>query len=124
MQSEKLDKAGSDCGATKTVTVKLTEKNKKDFVYRYIVEKGQLVELTPEELNKRVNTIVQLRTPMYCLGKDVCNICAGNMNYKLGNTNIGLGCSRIANALLKLGMKKFHIANLKSKQIDPDDMLL
>ena len=125
MQTERLDVKGSDCGTQKTIEIKLTRTNMKDFKYRYIVENGKLVELTPEELEKRVDKVVHLRTPMYCLDElGACNVCAGNMNYMLDNLNMGLGCSRCAETLKKLGMKKFHISNLKSKQIDPDDMLI
>lgn len=124
MQSERLDEIGSDCGTTKTIPVVLTEKNKRDFIYRYIVDGGKLVELTPDEMPKRIGTTIQLRSPMYCKNDKICNICAGNMDYKLGNINVGLGCSKVATVLLKCGMKKFHIASIASNQIDVDDLLL
>ena len=125
MQTERLDEPGTDCHTTRTVDLKLTASNIKDFKYRYIVENGKLIELTQEELTKRIGTTVKLRSPLFCLDPvGSCNVCAGNMNYKLNNLNIGLGCSRVAETLKKLGMKKFHVSNLKSKQIDPDDMLI
>lgn len=61
---------------------------------------------------------------MYCLGDKICNKCAGEMNYKFNNLNIGLGCSRPATTLLRMGMKKFHSFDVKSKQIDVTDMLI
>lgn len=123
MQSEVLDEHGSDCGTLKTIEVNLTAKNRNDFEYRYIVENGKLVELTPEVMDNYIGKRVKMRSPMYCTGDKICNICAGEMNYKLGNINIGLGCSKVATTLLRLGMKKFHTSNLKSAQIDVDDML-
>lgn len=124
MQSEMLDEHGSDCGSTKTIEVDLTAKNSKDFEYRYVVEGGKLVCLTPENMPRYIGKTVHMRTPMYCLGEKTCNICAGEMNYKLGILNIGLGCSKVATTLLRMGMKKFHISNLKSTQIDVNDMLI
>lgn len=124
MQTEMLDAHGSDCGTKKTIEVTLTNRNTKDFEYRYIVEGSKLVCLTPENMPKYVGKTVHMRSPMYCLGDKTCNMCAGEMNYKLGILNIGLGCSKVATTLLRLGMKKFHISNLKSTQIDVNDMLI
>lgn len=124
MQSEMLDEHGTDCGTKKTLDVTLTEKNAKDFSYRYIVDREKLVCLTPEVMPRYIGKTVKMRSPMYCLTDKICNKCAGEMNYNLGTLNIGLGCSKVATTLLKLGMKRFHVSNLKSKQIDVNDMLI
>lgn len=124
MQTEMLDVHGSDCGTKRTIEVTLSNRNSKDFEYRYIVEGSKLVCLTPENMPRYIGKTVHMRSPMYCLGDKTCNMCAGEMNYKLGILNIGLGCSKVATTLLRLGMKKFHISNLKSTQIDVNDMLI
>ena len=124
MQTEMLDVHGSDCETKRTIEVTLTNRNSKDFEYRYIVEGSKLVCLTPENMPRYIGKTVHMRSPMYCLGDKTCNMCAGEMNYKLGILNIGLGCSKVATTLLRLGMKKFHISNLKSTQIDVNDMLI
>ena len=124
MQTEVLDEHGSDCKTPKTIEVKLTNKIARDFEFRYIVENGKYVCLTPEVIPNYIGKVVHLRTPMYCKGDKICNICAGEMNYKLGILNIGLGCSKPATALLKMGMKKFHVSNIQSSQIDVDNMLI
>lgn len=124
MQGEVLDEHGSDCGTKKTISYIMTPKDTRDFEYRYIVENGKYVCLIPEIIGKYVGKPIKLRSPMYCKGKHICNICAGELNYKLDNLNIGLGCPQISTKLLKMGMKKFHTANIKSNQIDPDTMLL
>ena len=124
MQNEVLDEPGTDCGCTKTVPVVITNKNGKDFEYRYIVDGNKLVCLNPTNLPKYIGKEVHLRSPEYCINPKICNICAGELEYKLGKRNVGLGTSRISNALLKLGMKKFHTANIQSKQIDVADMLI
>lgn len=124
MQSEVLDEHGSDCHTTGTIEVLIDDRNVKDLSYRYIVENGKYVCLTPEVMQKYKGKVVKLRSPMYCKGDKICNICGGELPYKLGTTNVGLGCSKIATALLRMGMKKFHISNLKSNQINLDDMLI
>lgn len=124
MQTEVLDEPLSDCKSPKTLEIKLTAKNAKEFQYRYIIENNKYAELTEDVLNSKIGTTVKMRSPMYCQGDKICNICAGNLNYKLGNRNIGLGCSAIANVLLRLGMKAFHTSNIASKPIDINDMLI
>ena len=123
MQSEVLDEYGTDCHTTKTLNILLTDKNKSDYEYRYIVDGGKLVCLSPDVINKYVGKTVKLRSPMYCKDDKICNICAGDADYKLNNINIGLGCSNISTKLLRMGMKKFHTSNMKSTPIDVNDML-
>ena len=124
MQNTVLDEKGSDCHSKKTLKVKLTPKNKQDFLYRYIVENGKLVCLSPDIIDKYIGKEVNMRSPMYCKNVKKCNICSGDMSYKLGIVNVGLGCSRVATTLTRMGMKKFHTANIKSKTINVDDMLI
>ena len=124
MQTEVIGEHGTDCHTKKTIDVKITKKYISEFSYRYIIENGKYVCLTPDIMGRYMNTIVHLRTPMYCTNDEICNICAGEMNYRLGTLKIGLQTSKVANTLLKLGMKKFHISSLKSVIIDPDDMLV
>ena len=74
-------------------------------------------------MKKYIGKTVKLRSPMYCKNDKICNICAGEADYKLNNINVGLGCSNISTTLLRMGMKKFHTSNIKSTMIDVDDML-
>lgn len=124
MQSESLDEKDSDCHTKKTLDVLITKSNMNDFKYRYIVEGGKYVCLTPDKLPKYLDKKVKLRSPMYCTGDKICNICAGELDYKLNNINIGLGTPNISTVLLRMGMKKFHTSNLKSSKIDIDDLLI
>ena len=119
-----LDEHGTDCHTEHTIEMEITDKNKKELTYRYIVENGKYVCLTPDVLPKYVGKTVKLRSPMYCKGDKICNICAGEADYKLNNINVGLGCSNISTTLLRMGMKKFHTANISSKPIDLNDIFI
>ena len=122
MQTEVLDVKDSDCGTLRTIDITLTEKNSKDFKYRFIKEGEKLVLLTPEEMKKRIGKTVKMRSPMMCTGDKICNHCAGDLYYMLGIENIGLSASRVATTLTNLNMKKFHENLIVSKQISTDDI--
>lgn len=124
LQTEMLDVKDSDCGTKLTLKFKLTSKNARDFYYRYIVDNGKLVELTPDVIGNYIGKTVNLRTVMFCANDKKCHRCAGNMFYKLGIENVGLTTSRIATTLTKLGMKRFHDATVNAEQINPNDILL
>lgn len=113
---------GSDCGTTKYIEVFLYPSMKNDYLNRYIIEGGKLVELTVDNIDKYVNTTVKMRSPMYCKMKEpyYCNMCIGNQPYLLGLEHFGLAISRIPNKLLTLSMKKFHDLTVKTTEINPD----
>lgn len=107
-QSVVLDEKGSDCHTDKTIKVYLTENNIKDYLYRYIVENKQLIEITEQNKNQYINKTVNMRTPLYCNGKYYCNKCSGNLYYKIGIKNMGLTAGVIGSTILNLSMKSFH----------------
>lgn len=127
-QTEVLGEEGSDCGSKGYLEITITKKNKVDYFYRYIIEGDSLTCLTPEIIDKYIGKTVKMRSPMYCtrVGKEkhLCNKCAGDFYYKIGKKNIGLLCSRPAETLKRLGMKKFHENLIKTFPFDPDKLLL
>lgn len=112
---------GSDCKTTKTCDVYIYPEMVNDYMNRYIVEDGKLVELTQDNIKKYINTTVHMRSPIYCKMEEpyFCNICMGNQPYLLGLENFGLAINRISNKLLTLSMKKFHDLTIKTEEIDP-----
>ena len=81
-QSEVLGDKDSDCGTSKTIPITITNKNATEYIYRYIVENGKIIQLTSDNINKYIGKTVNMRTPMYCVGtgknKCLCNKCAGD----------------------------------------------
>lgn len=88
------------------------------------MENGKPKLLTNENISSYIGKVVQLRSPMVCIGKKICNICAGDFNYMVDDKNIGLSASKIGNALTNLNMKKFHDNVVHFAQIDVDDMFM
>ena len=120
-QTQVLGDAGSDCGTTKTTLIKV---NKKKHRYRYIVDHGKLILLDSENLKKYDGQIVQMRTPMYCKSKHICNKCAGELYYKLGIKNIGLTLARLSNSVMNACLKKSHDVTVKVYRINIEDLVL
>lgn len=124
-QTEYLGEPGSDCGTKRGIPISITDDNYKDYVERYIKVNGKniLVDLVMAE--KLIGKTVEMRSPLSCIRMQktghICNICAGNFYYKLGQRSIGLTASRIGNDLTRLNMKKFHDNVIKLKEIDPSD---
>lgn len=124
LQTEVLDVKGSDCGSVRTLDVELTPENKSLYDYRYIKNnKGELICLTPDVIDKYVGKTVKMRSPMMCVGKRICNKCAGDLYYKLGIENAGLTASKVATVLTNLNMKKFHDSTIKYHKINPETCL-
>lgn len=119
-----LGPKGSDCGSKKTLAVKITKKNYSSFLYRYIVINGRLVMITEENAHNFFDKTVQMRSPMYCTSKELCNKCAGDLYYKLDIKNIGLTTSSIGSHFLNLLMKSFHDATVKVSEIDINNIMM
>ena len=113
-----LDEEGSDCGTPFTCSIQITNYNHSVLTDRYIVENGKLVLLDEKTIKKYIGKTVNLRTPLYCHGGKICNMCAGNMYYKLATRNIGVHTSTIGGTILNNGMKAFHDATIKFYTLD------
>lgn len=123
-QTVVLDKKGSDCGSKSYIDIKLTNGNLDKFLYRYIKDGGKLVMLSPDVIKKYIGKTVQMRSPMHCVGKKLCNACAGDIFYKMNIENVGLLTSQISSDMLNASMKKFHDSNQKLTQIDINTMFI
>ena len=112
-----LDPEGSDCKTDKYVTVKLD--NPGDWMYSYMIEGNNLVELNSKNVDKYKGKTVKFRFSSMCKSKTgICNKCAGNMFYKLGIKNIGMTLPVIPSTLKNLSMKSFHDSSVKTTEMD------
>lgn len=117
-QTIQADKKGTDCGTRKTLKVYITSKNKKDYLDRYIMDRGNKILLDTETINKYVDKYVDMRSPMYCKSEKMCNICTGELYYKLGIKNVGLLTHVISSRLLTHSLKKFHNTTISLYKLD------
>jgi hypothetical protein len=127
-QGEVLGPKDSDCGSIRTIEVKLTNDNYKDYLYRYVKTTKGFIMTTNENKDKFIGKTVHMRSPMYCIGvgkeKCLCNKCAGDYYYILEKPNIGLSTSKCGTTITQLNLSKFHQNLVKTRDIDIDDMLI
>ena len=116
-----LQEPGSDCGTKRHITMKLTDKNIGMVMYCYVInDDGSLTEITSQNQNKFIGKTVKLRFSSMCEAKDgICNMCAGNLFYRLGIRNVGASTPQIPSKLKVLSMKLFHDDQLNFTEMDP-----
>lgn len=117
-----LDKAGTDCGTKKCITVTLTKKNIKGFMYSWIQSGSSLIELTSENKDKYLGKTVKIRFPIYCKHRSktgsYCSKCSGNLLYRLNRTNVGVVTPMIPSILKNVSMKSFHDGAITLDKMD------
>lgn len=123
-QSVYVDEDGTDCGTKSYINTKITESNFNKYEFQYVMENGKPVMLSQDNKSKYVNKFVKLRSPMCCLGENVCSICAGRFPYITGTRNIGITFATIPNAAVNAGMKKFHKSAISMDDVDIDSLIV
>ena len=117
-----LDKAGSDCGTTDYLEINVTEKEMNDWMYSYVLDGKELVEINSSNYKKYCNKPIKIRFAALCESKTgFCNKCAGNLFYKLGVENIGLITMQMASKIKNLSMKAFHDSVEKTIKMNVED---
>lgn len=122
MQTVKLNPhKNSDCGSKRYLLKKITKSEFKSIYLRYIVdpETNKLVKLTKENFSKYEGKTVKMRTPLYCMSENYCNVCAGDYFYELGLKNIGNATTRLSSSLMNKALKSFHDVSVNADYIDP-----
>ena len=81
-----------DCGTNITMPMFITEKLKRDVLYKNIDTGSSLVTLTEDNIDQYVNTLINYRTPMACRYRDgVCEVCGGALISSITpHTHIGI----------------------------------
>ncbi len=115
---------GTDCGTNNTIKVKLDKKSAKSYMYSYIKDRGKLVELTSENIDKYIGKEVNIRFISLCQYKNgvKCSKCAGTMPFRLGKRNIGASTPKIPSTLKNVSMKAFHNSVQEFNEIDLDSI--
>lgn len=112
-----LDPEGSDCKTDKYVEVILNHPD--DWMYSYIIEGNNLVELNSKNVSKYEGKKVKFRFSSMCKSKTgICNKCMGNLFYKLGIMNVGTALAVLPSKLKNLSMKAFHDSQVSTVEMD------
>ena len=121
LQRVKLLERGSDCKTPDTFQTVITNRH----LYRYIMENGKPVCLTPEEIDNYKGKVCKLRSPLHCHAKDpyYCNICMGDRLYDIGVHNVGLTVSILSGATLNAALKTKHNVTVGTYTIKEEDIL-
>lgn len=123
-QTVTLDVKGSDCGSKSTIQVNITSGNIDKFMYRYAKIGNGYVILTPEVIKKYIGKDIDLRSPMHCVSSKLCNVCAGDIFYKMNIEHVGLLTSQISSDMLNASMKQFHDSSQKLNEINIGTMFI
>lgn len=105
----------SDCGATLTVDLFLTELNKDRVLWKYIVQGSRLVLLTERNIDQYLGTIINLRSALTCRFSDgVCRVCGGALLHSIHpQINIGvLAGVSISEIIVQTVLKIKHVATV------------
>jgi len=124
-QSTVLGEKKSDCGSKAYMDVMISEIDIKQnkYTYRYIMENNKLVRLDPDIIHKYLNKTVKMRSPLYCRNESYCNVCSGDLYYKLGIVNIGLIFVKPANVIMLKSMKSFHDLSVNVTDVNINDFV-
>jgi hypothetical protein len=114
-----LDKEGSDCKTDRYIEVDFSIHNVGDYMYCYVIQGSQLIEITSKNMDSFKGKKVKMRFSSMCESKTgFCNKCAGNLLYRLGIKNVGMVLPIIPSTLKNLSMKSFHDSSVKTTEMD------
>ena len=118
-QHIKILPKGSNCGTKKYITVTLTNKNIKDWMYSFIIEGSKLVELTSENRDKYIGKTVKMRYSSLCESKNgICEACTGTLMRRLNIDNAGLVAMVMMSSVKNKAMSAFHDSSLDLAVMD------
>lgn len=113
----------ADCGTKFGKEFLVASYLKDRIIGRNIIEGSGYKELTYDNIDNYVGRYVTLRSPAYCKQKDgnICSVCAGPRltEYKTG---ISLLVLIISSILLDISMFSMHSKELKTIDVDIDEM--
>ena len=108
-----------DCGTKRGLPVYLTKINAKSFENRNIIEKGELVKLTKDNIEKYIGKNILVRSPMYCSSMNgYCYACMDTRFEDAGIKLMNIHPLGISSTILKLSLKSMHGTKASILNID------
>ena len=122
LQHVKVLPKGSDCGTNRTIDVTLTKKNIKNWMYSFVKQGSNLIEITSDTKDKFIGKTVKMRYFSLCESKNgICEKCAGTLFNRLGISNVGLASDIFGSRLKNTSMKSFHVSQIKFDDMDVEE---
>ena len=120
-QNVVVEDPGTDCGTKRTLKTKITKRH----MYMNIMEGSKLVMLTPENIDKYLGKVCNLRVPLYCKWKEpgYCAACCGDRLHRIGIKNVGQTFNTMSGSTLNAALKKKHDVSVKFYDLTVDDLL-
>lgn len=123
LQMMEVDFECEDCGTKKLIPITITKYNKKNMLYTYIDQGGQLEMLTRDNISSYIGKEVRMRSPMTCKNDKICLKCAGMLFKYLGVKHAGLFGVQISHADLNLALKAKHNSLVNLYTFNPDNII-
>jgi hypothetical protein len=115
---------GTDCGSTKTIPIEINAANVQDMKWIWIIENnGELVLLTPDNINNYMGKTVNCRTSLYCKSDNLCEKCAADLYRRIGVDKAGLSLNKMTSIFLNKLLKIMHDSTINTSSFDPFDYL-
>jgi hypothetical protein len=112
---------GSDCGTSRTIKVHLNAKNISQWMYSYVKQGNNLIEITSDTYKDFIGKTVNMRFSSLCESKNgICEHCAGTMFRRAGVKNAGLLSMVMMSSVKNRAMKAFHDSTLNLTHIDAE----
>jgi len=112
-----------DCKSKVGLPIIITDKNKKQYIGRYVIFNNKTVLVTEENVKQFINKSVMMRSPMFChTDTNLCSTCMGDKvkNYENG---ISVMVINMAGTILNASMKAMHDQSIKLVKLDLDDLI-
>ena len=123
LQHVKILPKGTDCKTDRTVTVTLNNKNIDGWMYSFVKQGNDLIEITSDTRDKFIGKTVKIRYSALCESKHgICEKCAGTLFNRLGINNAGLASDVLGSRLKNVSMKSFHDSTLSFAELDIDEV--
>lgn len=119
-----LDDSLEDCGTKEYIELKVKdEKFAKSLLWRFYLNSNNIEEyISMENYKTIVSKTIKLRSPVYCIGKNVCQKCYGNLYKILHSNQIGVIASQaISERMVQLVLRTFHTSGVAKSSDDLTD---
>ena len=117
LQRVEADPRVKDCHTRKFFTLKVTPAISKRLMGRYIINKES--KIVPFD-KRYVGQVISLRSPLYCLSKNICLACYGDLLLRNRTRYVGILAAEIlGERLTQTIMRQFHVGgSISMRSID------